>query len=48
MSPLLEALLAVLALLAGGSVIVIAFCWLEPEEMGRLSEGWKRRMRREP
>lgn len=47
MSPLLEFALAVLALLAGVAVIVIAFCWLEPEEMGRLFEGYKRRMRRD-
>ena len=47
MTPLLETALAVLALLAGGSVIVLAFCWLEPEEMGRLSEGWRRGSRRD-
>ena len=40
-------LLQVCALVAGFAVICLAFWWLEPEDAGRLSEGARRRIRRE-
>lgn len=38
---------AVLLLVGTALVLWVAFCWPESEDLGRVSQGWVRRTRRE-